>query len=335
MDWTIFSFLLSDGLTNGIIYGLLALALVLTFTVTRVIAVFIGELLMFAPLSYVSLQNAQVPGTLWLSVLLLGVWAVLERQRRRYALALLALAAVLVALSLVAVQLSLSPLSWLLALAIVVPMGVAMFRIFYAPIPNASVLIRLILAVGLHFALEGLGLAFFGPEQFRVAPIMRGSLQLGAVPVSYQALFILAFALLALLALFLFFTRSLYGKALRASAVNRLGARISGISPSEAGQVAFGVASLIAAISGMLIAPLINSAYFMGFLLGLKGFVAAIIGGLASYPLTIVGALLVGLVEAFSAFYASAYKEAIVFALLLPALAYLSLTRVELTEEDD
>ena len=89
--------------------------------------------------------------------------------------------------------------------------------------------------------------------------------------------------------------------------------------------VAFAIASLMAALSGLLLAPLINAAYFMGFMLGLKGFVAAILGGLLSYPVAFLGALLVAFFESFTSFYASAYKDALAFLLLVPALFYQSL----------
>lgn len=334
MDWTIFSFLLSDGLTNGVIYGLMALALVLVFAVTRVIAVFIGEIVMFAPLSYALMLQGQLPAVVWMVAGMLALWALLDRRKPLTVLGAALLALLVVAAGYIGALDVPSGLAWALALLIVLPMGPATFRIFYEPIPRATVLVKLILAVGLHFAYQGLGLVFFGPEQYRPPPIMRGSVTLGDIPVSYQALFIVGFAVVVLILLYLFFTRSLYGKALRAAATNRLGARLSGISPTEAGRVAFTLAALIGTISGMLIAPVTNAAYFMGFLLGLKGFVAAILGGLASYPVAVVAALFVGIVEAYSSFAASAYKEAIVFALVLPALLYFSLTRVEFEEQE-
>ena len=80
------------------------------------------------------------------------------------------------------------------------------------------------------------------------------------------------------------------------------------------------MAAFIGALSGLLIGPTTTILYDSGFLIGLKGFVAAVIAGLASYPVALVVALGVGLVEAFSSFWASAFKEVIVFALILPAL---------------
>jgi branched-chain amino acid transport system permease protein len=334
MDPTIFSFLLADGLQNGVVYGLIALAMVLVFAVTRVILVPLGEFLMFAPLSFYWMLQGKLPGTVWLVLVLLAVWAVMERGRPRALVYLSIIALVVFALALWGSRGGPAWITWLAAVAIVLPLGPASYRLFFEPAPRATVLVYLIIAVGLHFAYQGLGLVFFGPEQVRPPKALEGQLQLGAVPVSYQTLLVYAFAVVGMVGLYLFFTRSLYGKALRACAVNRLGARISGINPSEAGKVAVTLATAIVAVSGMLLAPLINAAYFSGFLLGLKGFVAAILGGLISYPVAILGALVVGLVESFSSFYQSALKEAIVFALLLPVLLWRSLRTHEIGEEE-
>ena len=102
-----------------------------------------------------------------------------------------------------------------------------------------------------------------------------------------------------------FFTRSLYGKALRATAVNPSGAKLMGISPVVAGKLTF--AGGREGRSRVLIGPITTIYYDTGFLIGLKGFVGAIIGGLASYPLAAAGAVLVGLLESFSSFWASAF----------------------------
>ncbi|WP_114312357.1 branched-chain amino acid ABC transporter permease [Thermus caldifontis] len=325
MDATILSFLLLDGLQNGVVYGLLALSLVLVFAVTRVILVPIGELLMFAPLSLVWLLEGKLPGTLWLALALGGAWALMARGRG----GLLPLLGGVGLFLLFLLAKEAPPLAYVAAVLLVVYLGVATYRVFFQPMRGATVLSFLIMAVGLHVAYQGLGLVFFGPEQFRPAPFLSGEVMVG---LSWQGVLVLLFAASSLAGLYLFFRFSLFGKALLAAAENRLGARLSGIGPEEAGMVAFSIASLLAALSGLLLAPLINAAYFMGFMLGLKGFVAAILGGLASYPVAFLGALLVGLFESFTSFYASAYKEALVFLLLVPALFYQSL-RARTVEE--
>ncbi len=129
--------------------------------------------------------------------------------------------------------------------------------------------------------------------------------------------------------------RTLSGKALRATAINRSGARLMGISTVMAGKLSFLLAAAIGAFSGILIAPITTVYYDTGFLVGLKGFVGAIIGGLASYPLAAAGAVLVGLLESFSSFWASSYKETIVFTVIIPVLLWRSLVSRHPVAEDE
>ncbi len=121
---------------------------------------------------------------------------------------------------------------------------------------------------------------------------------------------------------------------MRATALNRVGARLCGVSPSFAGALTFTLAALLCAFSGVLIGPITTVYYDSGFLVSLKGFVGAIIGGLASYPLAAAGALFVGLIESFSSFWASAFKEVIVFTLIIPVLLWRSLTTHHHEEEE-
>jgi len=107
-----------------------------------------------------------------------------------------------------------------------------------------------------------------------------------------------------------------------------------GIPTEFAGRLSFFLCALIGALSGILIAPITTIYYDTGFNIGLKGFVGAIIGGLASYPVAALGALLVGLLESYSSFWASAYKEVIVFTLIIPVLLVRSL-RAHHVEEDE
>jgi branched-chain amino acid transport system permease protein len=346
LDTTILLFLLQDGITNGAIYALLGLALVLVFAVTRVILIPQGEFVTFGALTYSLLAVGKVPGTVWLAVLMGAVAFLFElwSMRRAFRLAQLLRSAalyVLLPLAILALTVILVPrtsgivMNFILSLIIVAPLGPYLYRIAYQPMAEASVLTLLIASVGAHFALLGLGLVFFGPEGFRGPALSSASVAMGPVPVSGQSLAIYGLTVSLIVALWLFFGYTLYGKALRATAVNRIGARLSGIRTSLSGQLAFLLAAVIGAISGILIVPITTIYYDTGFLTGLKGFVAAIIGGLISYPLTAVAAILVGCVEAFSSFYASNYKEAIVFTLLLPVLILRSLAAPAVEEEHD
>lgn len=177
--------------------------------------------------------------------------------------------------------------------------------------------------------MTGFGLLFFGAEGYRTAAMLDGSYEVGPLTISGQSVLVLLLTVVILLMLYAFFNRSLEGKALRAAAVNSRGAGLVGISPTEAGTKAF----LMAASIGILISPITTIYYDSGFLIGLKGFIAAIIGGFASYPIAVVGALVIGVAEAFSSFWASAYKEVIVFSLIIPVLVWRSIFKPHPEEE--
>jgi branched-chain amino acid transport system permease protein len=213
----------------------------------------------------------------------------------------------------------------LLTLGVVTAFGPLVYRLAYESLADAPVLVLLIVSVGVHFALTGLGLLFFGAEGFRNPPFWDVRFAIGPVNLSGQAIIVVLAAAALIVLLWLYFERTLSGKALRATAVNRLGARLMGISTASAGRLSFTMAALIGALSGLLIGPTTTVFYDSGFLIGLKGFVAAVFAGLSSYPQALLGALLVGVLESFSAFWASAFKEVIVFGSILPVLLWRSL----------
>ena len=335
MDLNIALILLQDGLVNGAIYALLALSLVMVFTVTRVIFIPQGELVAFAALTYAALNTGQVPGSIWLMAALgAGAFAMAVTQGRhtltRRSLGLLTLECLALPAIIILLVRAIAPskpgvlTAAVLTLAIVTPVAPYLYRLAFQPLGEASVLVLLIAAVGVHLALVGTGLVVFGPEGFRGIPLGTTPLVLGSQTIPGQALAIGALTAVLMGGLALFFGRTLTGKALRAVAVNRLGASLVGIGPARSGRIAFTLAGGIGALSGVLIAPLTTIYYDSGFLIGLKGFVAAIIGGLLSYPIAVGAALLVGCVESLSSFYASAFKEVIVFTTIIPVLLWRS-----------
>ena len=336
MDGTIASILMLDGVTNGAIYALLALALVLVFAVTRVVFIPQGEYVAFGALTLAGLQLGKTPLTIHFLIAMALLAALLDlveawREKKPLVQALPrilrdaapGLLIGLFALWAATLQLPLV-LQALLTLAIVTPMGALLYRLAYQSLADASVLVLLIVSVGVHFALTGLGLVFFGAEGSRNPSFWDASFTAGPLMLSGQTLIIVGASIALILALWLFFEKSLYGKALRATAVNRLGARLMGISSVSAGRLSFTLAAFIGALSGLLISPTTTIFYDSGFLIGLKGFVAAVFAGLSSYPGAAIGALAVGLIESFSSFWASAFKEVIVFTTILPVLLWRS-----------
>ncbi len=345
MDADIALILLQDGVVNGAVYALLALSLVLVFSVTRVILIPQGEFVAFGALTYAALDAGLVPGSIWL-LLALGVAACLSglwSMRHNASLAdviwlligTLVLPATVAGLTLLVAGRHLGVVvEALLSLAIVAPMAPFAYQVAFQPLAEASVLVLLIAAVGVHLALMGIGLVLFGPEGFRATGFSDAILALGPLTIQGQAIWVVVSTLVIMAALYLFFGFTLFGKALHATAVNRLGARLVGIATALSGRVAFTMAGLIGAFSGVLVAPLTTVYYDSGFLIGLKGFVAAIVGGLVSYPLAALAAVLVGVVESFSTFWASAFKEVIVFTVILPVLLIRSLRSPVVEDEE-
>jgi branched-chain amino acid transport system permease protein len=328
--------LLLDGMTSGAIYCLIAIALVLVFAVTRIIFVPQGEFVVYGALTLAMLQQGTTPGTVWLLLFLAACATITELidlvrsgQPSRIPRAVLqnfvapALIAGLVWWA--APQQFPLAVQVVLTLLLVTAIGAPLYTMVYESMADASVLMLLIASVGVHLVLNGLGLMFFGAEGFRSPALWEERWSLGAITISGQTMVVALVAIALLVGLWLLSERTLYGKALRATAVNRMGARLMGVSTSLVGKLTFSMAAFIGALSGVLIGPLFTMFYDSGFIIALKGFVAATIGGFASYAGAAIGALFVGSLESFSSFWASDFKEVIVFMALLPVLLWRSI----------
>ncbi|NLY63599.1 MAG: branched-chain amino acid ABC transporter permease [Alcaligenaceae bacterium] len=345
MDWSIAKILMQDGLVTGVIYALMAVSLVLVFAVTRIIFIAQGEFVTFGALTFAIMSDGRAPGTIWL-LPLFGVLLFLKELYLVYkgknwqsllkSFAWLVLYPLLL-LWAVPVILAMEPSLWVkafLTLLLVVPLGPMVYRIAYEPVAEHSVLTLLIVSIAVHYAFVGLGLVFFGAEGWLVSePFFDGMVELFSLSWSYQSLFVIGMTVVIIAALWLFFGKTLYGRALRATAVNRRGARLVGISTGMSGHLTFFLTALVGVVSGIMIVSFITITYETGFMIGLKGFVGAIIGGLVSYPLAAFGAIAIGIIEAFTTFWASDYKEVIVFGIVVPVLLLRSILVKH--EEDD
>jgi branched-chain amino acid transport system permease protein len=351
MDLSIAAILAQDGITTGAIYALLALALVLVFSVTRVIFIPQGEFVAYSALTLAALQTQKFPATCWLLIAMgIGcfvaeVGGVIRHPSRHpqilHSLGIMAIKYLVfpgaVYTLTQGVYLHTLPMIVQIALTllIVIPMGPFVYRLAYEPIAEASTLLLLIVAVAVHFAMVGIGLLMFGAEGSRTNAFSDATFNLGGVSISGQSLWVIGTAAVLIVALYVYFDRTISGKALRATSVNRLGARLVGIGTTQAGRLAFTLAAGLGALCGVLVAPITTIYYDSGFLIGLKGFVGAIVGGLVSYPLAAAGSLLVGLLESYSSFWASSYKEVIVFTLIIPVLLWRSLASPHAEEDEE
>jgi branched-chain amino acid transport system permease protein len=333
MTFEIFVLLVQDAIGTGAIYVLMALGIVLIFNVTRVIFVSYGDLVAYSALTLGSFELQRMPGTVWLVLTLAGLAFLVEAgslvQQRKFSLIpkafltwVIVPAIPVAACFIIGAQNLSLPVAMLLTIALVLPLGPLLYRVVFQPIATAPVLILLMVAVALHFAITGLALLYFGPEGLRTQTFVSGDVTIGGFAIPQQLILIVGAAAIFSAILFVFFRFTVAGKALRAVAINREGARLVGIWTTRAGAMSFLLAAAIAAVAGILISPTTTIYYDTGLIVGLKGFIGSVVGGFVSYPLAAVGAIVIGLVESFGSFYYSALKDAIVFAAIIPIVLW-------------
>ena len=214
------------------------------------------------------------------------------------------------------------PLAFLGGVIIVSLVGLAFERLALRPVAEASPLTLIIITVGAGVFLKGVAMLLWGKESYTLPPFSgEAPLHLGPATILPQNLWVLGLMLVLVLALEAFFRLTLTGKAMRACAYNLRAARLVGIAASRMVQLSFALSAILGAGAGILIAPLTLGVYDMGTMLGLKGFAAAIIGGLGSLLGGVLGGLLLGLAESFtSGLISSGYRDAVAFLLLLVVL---------------
>jgi branched-chain amino acid transport system permease protein len=189
---------------------------------------------------------------------------------------------------------------------------------------QADVVTLIIITIGVALFLRGLAQLVWD-KRIHSLPAFSGSepIAIGGATVLPQSLWVLGGAAVAVLALGWFFNRTLYGKAMRATAINPLAARLMGISTRGVMRASFALAAALGALGGVLTAPITFTSTDVGVMLGLKGFAAAMLGGLGSFGGAVAGGLLLGLIEGLGAgFVSSAYKDAIAFIVILVVLLF-------------
>jgi len=217
------------------------------------------------------------------------------------------------------------PLSVVVAVALGMLVGLALEKLAVEPARGAPVVTLIIITIGASILLRGLA-ALVWDKKIRPLPSFSGDapLVVGGAALLPQTLWVLGTTLAAVAALWWFFNRTLSGKAMLAVSHNRLAATLVGISVRRVLLVSFGLSAALGALAGALIAPISFTAWDVGVMLGLKGFAAAMLGGIGSGPGAVAGGLALGLIEALGAGYlSSAYKDVFAFIVLLAALVFL------------
>lgn len=219
------------------------------------------------------------------------------------------------------------PLPVALVLAIIVPaiVGVLIEKLAIEPVKGAETVTLIIITIGASLVIRGLVAVFLGKGTHSL-PAFSGDtpIEILGATLLPQSLWVLGVTALVVVALWYFFNRTLQGKAMLATSFNRLAAELVGINTGWVLFMSFAMSAALGALGGILLTPITMTSYDVGIMLGLKGFVAAVLGGLGNGLGAVIGGLLVGILEAMGAGYiSSAYKDAIPFVLILLILFFM------------
>lgn len=219
------------------------------------------------------------------------------------------------------------PMPVALTLAILVPavVGVVVEKLAIEPVKGAETVTLIIITIGASLVIRGLIQVWLGKGTFSL-PAFSGNepIEVLGATLQPQSLWVLGVTALVVAGLWYFFNRTLYGKAMLATSYNRLASELVGINTNWVLFISFAMSAALGALGGILVTPITLTSYDVGIMLGLKGFVAAVVGGLGNGLGAVLGGLLVGVVEAMAAGYiSSAYKDAVPFVLILLILFFM------------
>ena len=280
--------LIIDGIRGGSIYALIALGFVVVFNVTGIINFAQGGFVMSGAMLAVSFNNLALP----------------IDPRMKLALAVI------------------------FGVVVTTIVGALVERLTIFPARHSPILTLIIITVGVYIFMQGTALLIWGADPYYLPAFTTLALEdhiirIGGVMIKAQSIWIWATVALVLVALAFFFERTLLGKALRACSINRRAAELMGINPSRMSLMAFAMAAALGAIGGIVLSPATRPMYDMGLRLGLKGFIAAIMGGLVSSPGAVVGGVLLGVLENVGAGVTKAgFKDIFAFIILILILLF-------------
>ncbi|NWG25218.1 MAG: branched-chain amino acid ABC transporter permease [Pseudorhodoplanes sp.] len=217
------------------------------------------------------------------------------------------------------------PLAALLAIVVAVAVGLLLHRFAIEPARGASAVTLIIITIGASILLRGVAAVVFD-KNFHSFPPFAGTTpwNVGGATILPQSVIVLLGAGIIVVAMWALMSMTLIGKAMVATAANKLAAQLTGINTRAIIGLSFAVSAAIGAIGGILVTPITLTSYDVGTLLALKGFAAAMLGGMGHPFGAVVGGLIVGLLESFGAGYiSSAYKDAIAFIVILAVLFFM------------
>jgi branched-chain amino acid transport system permease protein len=277
-----------DGIRGGSIYALMALGFVMVYSVTGIINFAQGEFVMLGAMLCITVNSLELP----------------MPPAMRFLTSIIA------------------------GILLTTLIGAAVERAAIYPARNSPAVTLIIITIGATITLRAAALLAWGADPYVLPAFTTLALEdrvfrFGGITLEAQSLWIWATLVVVLVLLYLFLERTVVGKALRACAVNRRAAQLMGINPSRMSLLSFAMAAALGAIGGIVLGPVTRPIYDMGLMLGLRGFVAAIMGGMVSVPGAVVGGLILGVVENIAAGVTDpTYKSVVSFIILIAILLF-------------
>ncbi len=214
------------------------------------------------------------------------------------------------------------PFAFILSVVFVMAIGIMMERFTINPVKNPSVLRLIIITIAVSIILEGISMIFWGKESHYMRHFSSDeTFEVMGAMILPQTLWIIGILIFIVIVFVFFFNFTMTGKSIRACAINRDAARLAGINDKKMVMLSFALSAGIGAVAGIIITPIIQMDYGRGALLGIKGFGAAVVGGLGNSIGAVVAGILLGVIEAMGAGYISShYMDAIALIILLIVL---------------
>jgi branched-chain amino acid transport system permease protein len=277
-----------DGIRGGSIYALMALGFVMVYSVTGIINFAQGEFVMLGAMLCITVNGLELP----------------MPPAMRFLTSIIA------------------------GILLTTLIGAAVERAAIYPARNSPAVTLIIITIGATITLRAAALLAWGADPYVLPAFTTLALEdrvfrFGGITLEAQSLWIWTTLVVVLVLLYLFLERTVVGKALRACAVNRRAAQLMGINPSRMSLLSFAMAAALGAIGGIVLGPVTRPIYDMGLMLGLRGFVAAIMGGMVSVPGAVAGGLILGVVENIAAGVTDpTYKSVVSFIILIAILLF-------------
>jgi branched-chain amino acid transport system permease protein len=214
------------------------------------------------------------------------------------------------------------PLAVPVAIGLTTLVGIVVDRVTIRPVRGRSVIVLIIITIGVSIVLRGATMLVFGKDTYPLPGFSGGEpLTLWGASFLPQNLWVGGITLCTLVAMKLYFDRTISGKAMLACACDRKAASLMGINVDTMVTLSFAFSALVGALGGAILAPITLTSYDVGILLGLKGFAACILGGLGNPFGAVAGGVILGVLESLSAgLISSGYKDAVAFVILLTLL---------------